>query len=493
MKKLMYLILICAASAKYWHTLQQPKRYKPEWEHLDTRLLPQWYDRAKIGIFVHWGVYSVPGYHSEWLWNIWQDPTAKGHKAVKNFMSRNYRPGFTYQEFAPLFTAEFFDPDQWAALFAKSGAQYVGLTSKYHDGFALYPSSHSFGWNAIDIGPHRDIVGELSKSVRNIGLDFGIYHSFYEWFNPLYLQDKAVKFLTHKFPDKKLWPDLIQLVYDYKPSIVWIDGEWEADYSYWDSTNLMAWLYNSSPMKDRVVVNDRWGRGIRCQHGDFDNCGERYKPGLLPKHKWENAFSLDRRSWGYRRNLCVKDVVSMEELLDIVVRTVSCGGNVLINVGPNREGIIAPIFQERLLGLGRWLEVNGEAIYGTSPWFRQNDTANDDVWYTCTKLQYNAAEPTAIPELSDTITAVYAIFMKWPVYDLLRVRDIVPVLLNSTYQVQMLGQKGYLEWRVVNGQALIQLPDKAQVRSDHAWTLKLTQKTSWAPHMHSRMDLSRYG
>lgn len=157
--------------------------------------------------------------------------------------------------------------------------RYVVLTSKHHEGFTLFPSHRSFSWNAKEVGPKRDIVGELAQAVRKNDMKFGVYHSLYEWFNPIYLEDKENAFLTKEYPKIKLWPDLKQIVYDYEPSVIWSDGDWEALDVYWNSTDLLAWLYNDSPVKDEVVVNDRWGIGIPCHHGDFYNCADRYNPG----------------------------------------------------------------------------------------------------------------------------------------------------------------------------------------------------------------------
>ncbi|XP_026494871.2 tissue alpha-L-fucosidase [Vanessa tameamea] len=450
---------------------EREKRYEPTWKDLDTRPLPEWYDTAKIGIFLHWGVFSVPSFGSEWFWSNWKS----GDNKTVEFMSKNYPPGFTYQEFAPMFTAEFFNPDDWASLFRKAGAKYVVLTSKHHEGFTLFPSQRSFSWNAMEVGPKRDLVGELAQAVRNRDMKFGVYHSLYEWYNPIYLEDKKNFYLTKEYPMTKLWPDLKQIVNNYKPSVIWSDGDWEAFDGYWNSTDLLAWLYNDSPVKDEVVVNDRWGIGIPCHHGDFYNCADRYNPGKLQNHKWENAFTIDSRSWGYRRNMALNEILSINQLLKEVVSTVSCGGNALINIGPTKEGTIAPIFQERLLALGEWLAINGEAIYGTSPWKHQNDTYNVNVWYTCTKTQYHAHRPSSVPQQSDTITAIYAIFLHWPKNNVLNVSDLAPYLHSGTYKIKMLGNQGFLNWKISSGMLFIMLPDKAMVRSRNAWALKFSQ------------------
>lgn len=206
------------------HKFNRPKEpYDPTWESLDTRPIPEWYDDNKIGIFIHWGVYSVPGLSDAWFWKSYHD----GREDIKNFMEKNYKPGFTYQEFAPEFTAEFFDPDHWAKLFENAGARYVVLTSKHHDGFTLWPSKNAFSWNAIDVGPHRDLVADLATSVRNLTtMKFGLYHSLYEWYNPLYMNDVKNNLTTDEFVRFKTYPEMMDIVNTYHPEVIWSDGEW---------------------------------------------------------------------------------------------------------------------------------------------------------------------------------------------------------------------------------------------------------------------------
>ncbi|CAL4120940.1 unnamed protein product, partial [Meganyctiphanes norvegica] len=184
-------------------------RYEANWTSLDTRPLPPWYDSAKIGIFMHWGVFSVPSYASEWFWAYWKG----GDLRIIEFMKNNYRPGFTYQDFAPQFTAEFYDPEEWANIFKAAGAKYVVLTSKHHEGYTMWPSKYSWGWNVMDVGPKRDLLGDLATALRNVTPDihFGVYHSLYEWYNPLYQMDKKNHFQTNKFSMGKTMPELYEL------------------------------------------------------------------------------------------------------------------------------------------------------------------------------------------------------------------------------------------------------------------------------------------
>ena len=201
-------------------------------------------------------------------------------------------------------------------------------------------------------------------------------------------------------------PQLKDLVNTYKPDILWADGDWDTDSNYFQSKEFLAWLYNDSPSAETVVVNDRWGTDASCKHGDVNTCTDRYNPRHLQTRKWENAMTLDLNSWGYRKNYELKDVISIESLLEEIVVTVSCGGNILINVGPTSSGTIDPIFEERLRQMGSWLEINGEAIYNTIPWLIQNDTFNDNkVWYTSriTNLDFH-----------QDILELYAISLRWP-------------------------------------------------------------------------------
>uniref|UniRef100_A0A8C3RMK4 Alpha-L-fucosidase n=1 Tax=Chelydra serpentina TaxID=8475 RepID=A0A8C3RMK4_CHESE len=350
-------------------------RYDPTWESLDSRPLPTWFDEVKFGIFIHWGVFSVPSFGSEWFWWYWQK---EKRPSYVEFMETNYPPGFSYEDFGPLFTAEFFDANQWAAILKASGAKYVVLTSKHHEGFTLWGSKYSWNWNAVNVGPKRDIVAELATSIRNrTDLHFGLYHSLFEWFNPLFLYDASNVFKTRQFPTAKSLPELYEIVTKYQPEILWSDGNGNAPDTYWNSTGFLAWLYNDSPVRDTVVTNDRWGVGSICKHGGYYTCSDRYNPGHLLPHKWENCMTIDKRSWGYRRNTQLSDYLTIEELQ--LVETVSCGGNLLMNIGPTHDGRIDVIFQERLRQMGVWLSVNGEAIYGTKPWRTQNDSKDRNV------------------------------------------------------------------------------------------------------------------
>ncbi|HTG56594.1 MAG TPA: alpha-L-fucosidase, partial [Niabella sp.] len=215
--------------------------YQPTWNSLESRPIPQWFTDAKFGIFIHWGLYSVPAWatnsnadgfgsnYAEWYWERLNNTKLKIHKEFVDFHNKNYGPNFKYQDFVTQFKAELFDPAQWARLFKAAGAKYVVLTSKHHEGFALWPSRESWNWNAYDAGPHRDLAGDLSEAVKKTGLHMGFYYSLYEWYNPLYKQD------VNKYVDQHMLPQLKDLVNRYQPDIIWPDGEWDHSDTVWRS------------------------------------------------------------------------------------------------------------------------------------------------------------------------------------------------------------------------------------------------------------------
>ncbi|XP_049813392.1 alpha-L-fucosidase-like [Schistocerca nitens] len=453
------LYIILAASACGFVSgapYQDNVTYEPTWDSLDSRPLPQWYDDAKLGIFIHWGVYAVPSFGSEWFWSNWK---GSNNQEYIDFMEKNYKPGFTYQDFASDFTAEFYDPEQWAELFQSSGAKYVVLTSKHHEGYTMWPSKYSFSWNSMDVGPQRDLLGDLAAALREkTDLRFGVYHSLYEWFNPIYISDKANNYTTQEFVNIKTMPELYELVNTYQPEIVWSDGEWEASDEYWTSKEFIAWLFNESPVRETVVTNDRWGTGTLCTHGSFYTCTDRYNPGVLQPHKWENCLTIDKVSWGYRRNAKLEDYMTTHELIEQLVSTVSCNGNLLMNVGPTKDGLIMPIYAERLRDMGTWLQINGEAIYASQPWTAQEDPTTTGVWYT--KSGNNSSE-----------VFVYATLLNWPTDNVI---TLGAPSLSEDSVITMLGVNGTLEWQTLENGIAITLPDKQRVANDWAWVLRFT-------------------
>jgi alpha-L-fucosidase len=422
------------------------REYEPNWESLDTRPIPEWFNEAKFGIFVVWGPYSVPAWvdkgYAEWYGQRMRRPKDPAHA----FHIKNYGADFKYEQFAPMFKAELWDPDFWADLIEKSGAKYVSLTVNYHDGFAMWPTNYSKTaetdkWNSMVVGPKRDIAGEFEAACTKKGIKFGIYYSLYEWFHPLWNADKE------RFATEWMHPKFKEVVTKYKPWYIFLDGEWDAHYKTWHSEELAAWLYNESPVKDYVVANDRWGK-TRGKHGDVFSSEYGGAEGWAD-HPWEENRGMGQ-SYGYNRNENVYDYNSAKELIDMLTKCAMNGGNLLLDIGPTGDGRIPVIMQERLLQIGDWLRVNGEAIYGTRRWRVTNE---DTVRYT-TKG-----------------TDVYAICTEWPGEKLV----LKTPKLAAEATVTMLGCPKKVDWRMQGGTLHIDVPQLTvdELPCRHAWVFRL--------------------
>ena len=450
------------------------QEYTDSWASLDSRPIPAWFEDAKFGIFIHWGVYSVPAWrklepglyasYAEWYYaRVMYNKDNGG----EDFHNRNYGKDFEYRDFAPLFKAELFDPVYWARIFKSSGARYVVLTSKHHDGFCLWPTKSPYkkDWNSMDVGPKQDLLGELSAAVRAEGLKMGIYYSIVEWessrthrtesgyFLPQYIVDKY-KIPDDEYVDKHLIPQLKELVENYKPSLIFADGgEWDGTEDYWKTKEFLSWLYNDSPVKDEVVVNDRFAKDMPGNHGDYYSSEYKDMDEAKLSHPWEESRGIGG-SYGYNRAEGIEDYNSSEELIHELIDIVSQGGNLLLNVGPTADGRIPVIMQERLKDIGRWLEVNGEAIYETrkSP-IPKHERTSQEVYFTCKDKE------------------LFCIFTQWT--------DSIEIKLaegEKVKDISMLSYDGVIQWELVESNKVrIQIPRLTinEIPCFYAWTLKI--------------------
>ena len=336
------------------------KRYTGKWESVNTHQVPKWYDDCKFGIFIHWGIYSVPAYaphtwelgevdskewfadnpYAEWYYNslnIGKGPTYEHHM-------EKYGKDFKYEDFIPMWKAENWDPAKWAELFKKAGAQYVVLTTKHHDGFCLYPSKYT----------------ELTDAVRAEGIRMGLYYSgLIDWQyanDPIFENDDlfGTASPTFEYADYS-YKQMMELVDTYEPSLVWNDIGWPKQ-----SEEMMpfflAHYYNKV---EEGVVNDRFND----RYHDF--LTKEYKQGKVDRsEKWEMCRGMGL-SFGYNENEGDDQIISEQGLISLLVGTVANNGNLLINIGPKADGTIPAEQERRLLVLGSWLETNGEGIYET--------------------------------------------------------------------------------------------------------------------------------
>lgn len=284
---------------------------------------------------------------------------------------------------------------EWAGLFERAGARYVVLVAKHHDGFCLWESKEatkSFGmaWNSVEAGPGRDVVMEVSEAVRSKGLKMGLYFSLWDWFNPVW--NERLQLVVQKAVDKGrfggnvtrvngglklakdgldrylsevMYPQFKELVRKYRPSLLFADGDWFLSYREWKTLPLLSWLFNNAPNKNEVVIDDRWGK-VRGEHGSYftTEYGSGFDSLDIP---WEENRGIGQ-SFGFNRNETLADYSTSQELIFLLVDVVSRGGNLLLNIGPDGDGSIPQVMESRLLDIGKWLAVNGEAIYDTTRW-----------------------------------------------------------------------------------------------------------------------------
>jgi alpha-L-fucosidase len=472
--KIIMRIVLIVLIFSFQISIGTAQEYQNSWKSLDSRPIPTWFEDAKFGIFIHWGVYSVPAWrelepglyasYAEWYYaRVMYNPANGGEE----FHNRNFGKDFEYRDFAPLFRAELFNPFDWADLFQKSGAKYVVLTSKHHDGFCLWPTKSPYkkNWNSMEIGPKRDLLGELSGAVRSSGLKMGIYYSIIEWESSwthrtesgYYLPDKIVskyKIPEDQYVDRHLIPQLKELIESYEPSLIFSDGgEWDGSEEYWKTKEFLSWLYNESPVKEDVVVNDRFARDMPGQHGDYFSSEYKDMDESLLSHPWEESRGIGG-SYGFNRAEGIEDYNSSEELIHELIDIVSRGGNLLLNVGPTADGRIPVIMQERLIDIGNWLEVNGEAIYGTrkSPVREPAGTAQE-VYFTRKNNK------------------LFCIFTKWT--DTITIDLLVGEIVKD---INLIGSDHMLKWRLIeNNRIIIEVPKLTidEIPCFHAWTLKI--------------------
>ena len=435
--------------------------YQATWESLDSHKMPAWYDDAKIGLSMHWGVYSVPAWaprdkgisYAEWYGRRMHDeknPTMAYHR-------ENYGDA-PYDDFIPQWKAESYNPAQWAKFAKGMGAKYMFITSKHHDGFCLWPSQYT-DRNAMKMGPKKDLLGEYFAAARKEGLKVGLYYSLYEWYNPLYT-GKDIPYAGLKkvdnYVDDFMVPQIKELIDLYHPDFFYFDGEWDHPEPFWKMKEVVAYYYNEAAKRGQeVFVNDRFGKGDRGKHGDLYNVEYSYDKESLGNltHKW-GFWQGIAKTFGYNHDTDMEDCLSPKEFIDMVVDGVSRNGNFDINVGPTAAGLIPDYEQYPLLKLGEWLKVNGEAIYGTRPWKTQ---VEGDARFT-SKGNH-----------------LYATFLKWE-GDEFKLISVRPV---EGSKITMLGVDGTLDWTWNEASGLtIQYPRQKErpTACSYAWAFKIQVK-----------------
>lgn len=476
--------------------------FEPNWDSLGAYRVPEWFRDAKFGIFIHWGVYSVPAFGNEWYprnMYIEGNPAFKHHVETYGPQSK-----FGYKDFIPMFHAEHFNADEWVDLFARSGARYIVPVGEHCDGFAMYNSGVS-DWNAVKMGPKRDVIGELASATHKRGLHFGVSsHRAEHWwwyyggtkFDSDVRAGKApglygpAKSLALPGDDDIKEPDPNHLERWLPPDRAFLDDwlarsseivdKYRPDFLYFDwwigqpafqpyLKRLAAYYYNQAAQRHQPVV-------LTYKQHDFpENAAvldiERAKLDAIRLLPWQTDTSVSIHSWGYVRNDEYRDAKSLiSELVDVV----SKNGNLLLNVGPKSDGTIPEEARTILLQMGAWLKVNGEAIYGSRPWLLYGEGPTK-----VTSNAMNSDRQEFTPEDIRFTTrngALYVIALGWPASGELRVHTLfrdTPYLKGPVCSVTLLGSKGKLSFTQDEYGLHIKLP--AERPSEPVFTFRITE------------------
>ena len=469
--------------------------FRADWESLRSYEVPEWYKDAKFGIFIHWGAYSVPAYGNEWyprnMYSSGSDEY-KHHTATYGTQDK-----FGYKDFLPMFKAEHFDPSAWAELFKKAGAKYVIPVAEHHDGFAMYDSALS-DWTAVKMGPHRDTTGELAKAVRAAGLHFGLsshrvehnfflgvgrsipsdvndpqYAAFYgpahtwlnnKWGTPL---DGDFTYASPAWADDWLARGA-ELVQKYHPDIIYFDW-WIGQASIRQNLTRFAAFYYNSSLKygDHVGVINYKDYAMQEHSGVLDV--ERGQLGDTRPLYWQTDTSVGNKSWGYIRDDTFK---SPEFVVHQLIDIVSKNGNLLLNIGPRSDGTIPDEVQRVLLGVGAWLSVNGEAIYGTRPWRVYGEGPTK-----VTAGSFHDTDPTTYTPEDFRFTmkgdALYVIGLAWPTSGEAVIHSLAQTTGSERIQsVALLGSDAKVQFTQRADGLHVQVP--AQSTGKYAYAIRVT-------------------
>lgn len=464
--------------------------FRPSWASLEGYEAPKWYLDAKFGIFIHWGVYSVPAFDSEWYpRNMYQQNSNAFKHHIETFGPQTE---FGYKDFIPRFRAEKFDADAWADLFRKSGAKYVVPVAEHHDGFPMYDCSFT-RWCAAKMGPKRDIVGQLAAAVRKQGLHLGAssHRAEHWWFYdggmkfPSDVQDqryfdfygpahprRAADANQDSQPDQAYLDDWLartaEIIDKYQPEVLWFDWWIEQPVFQPYLERLAAFYYNrGADWKKGVAIN--YKNKSFPEHAAVLDI-ERGKLDTLRPLFWQTDTSVSTKSWGYIEG---DNFRSPDSLIDDLIDIVSKNGCLLLNIGPKSDGTIPQQARDILLAMGQWLGVNGEAIYGTRPWkiYGEGPTQVIGGSFKDTASKPFTGEDIRFTAKGDTL---YAISLAWPENGKLVVKSLrtgSPYATDNIASVQLLGSNARLKWSRDASGLIVELPAKP---GDYAYAFKIS-------------------
>lgn len=481
----------------------QPGPYQANWESLTKHEHPAWLLDAKFGIYGHWGVYSVPAYASEWYGKLMYDP--RDRRGAYEFHRRTYgtQDKFGYKDLAPLFKAEKFNPEEWAALIQQSGARYAGIAVVHHDGFGLWHSRVN-RWNAGVMGPKRDLYGELVRALRARGLKIvATEHHMrtFNWYLPADAktreEQKAAGFdlydpryadlYWNEFTSKKedfirQWKEkLLEVIDTYHPDVLWFDG---GDFTSPDVAgpvlSCLAHYYNQAhARRTPVEVLNKFAATRQFnfpeEFGILTFEAGRDRPDFVAR-PWIDDQSIAEQGWGYLRDQTIR--TPREILLGFIDR-VSRGGGLLLSLAPMAEGVIPENQKMVLREMGEWLRINGEAIYGTRPWKVQAEGSTQKLVYDKAGHKHWRFEACDATDIRFTRKGgqLYAIALGWPEDGKLQIKTLragARIASGGIASIALLGSRQRVRWRQTKEALVVELPPQRPCR--HAYALRIGVK-----------------
>jgi alpha-L-fucosidase len=453
------------------------ERYQATWESLKKYECPDWLRDAKFGIFIHWGVYSVPAFESEWYpRQMYQ----QGSRVFKHHVATyGDQKKFGYKDFIPMFKAEKFDASEWVSLFVKAGAKYVVPVAEHHDGFAMYKTALS-KWNAVEMGPHRDIIGEIAEASAKQGLVFGLSsHRIEHWwfmqggrkFDSDVMDPKYADFYgPAREENETMSPEFMndwllrctELIDKYHPQLFWFDWWIEQPALEPYRKSLASYYYNKGL---------EWNKGVAINYKNAafpDGVAvydiERGSSKASKKYPWQTDTSIGKKSWGY---IPEEENRTPNSLIDDLIDIVSKNGNLLLNVGPRPDGTITQEQQDVLLAMGSWLKINGEGIYGTRPWKNAGEgpTENPDGGFGESNRSDYSSKDFRFTSKNE---ALYVFCLDIPSEKTIKVKALAmsakePVIVKG---ISLLGSGEQIKWKQKADGLEIALPEK--MPCDHA-------------------------
>lgn len=472
------------------------RTFEPTWESLSGNEIPEWLMDAKFGIYAHWGVYSVPAFETEWYGKkMYEIGSTVYDRHVKTYGDPSV---FGYKEFIPRFHAEKFNPKDWAEIIKQSGAKYAGFAVVHHDGFCLWDSKFT-RWNSMNMGPKRDLYGDLVKELRKKDLKvIATFHnlSTFNWYLPWIAnfyskpdsskrkeyENKNWDIFDPEFGDiywndeigssKKVfikeWRNKVTEVIDaYKPDLLWFDGGvFQDETSVSDVQELLCYYYNKQKewIKPVVVLNKLAGSkqfnfpknfGMLTFEEGRDRLADESRP-------WIDDMKISDKAWCYIEGQNYK---SANEIIDGLIDRVSRGGGLLLNLSPKADGTIPESQKTILREVGDWLKVNGEAVFESRPWKIHAEGPQDKFLTKDNHPKWTFTDNCNSGDVRFTLkgNVLFVIALGWPDDMHLQIRSINSqqnILTGAIKKVSLLGSSGRVEWSVEIDGTHIVLPEK---------------------------------